>query len=170
MKKPNFIMCFAFILFCYFIIESAQAQNTQDTSSNSPSTNQVQQLPGRIAGPIIFNNGIVRPLENLDPFQYTTLQKNGGTTFEKRIEQKSNVELNKSEENKSENPQVNESEFSERTNQTQVEEESTSSFIPLPPSKGAIYKWTDKSGVKHYTNVIKSIPPEYKDQATKTSE
>ncbi len=169
MKKPNFIMCFVLILFCCLVFESAQAQDTQDKSANPPSTTQVQQLPGRVAGPIIFNNGIVRPLEDLDPFQNSTLQKNGGTTFEKRIEQKSNVELNKPEENKSESNKVNENEFSAGTNQTQ-EEESASSIISPSSSKGPIYMWMDKSRVKHFTNVIKSIPPEYREQATKTSE
>jgi hypothetical protein len=89
MKKLNFIAYLACILLALFVIRGAQAQNTEE----------VQPFLGHIAGPVVLNNGIVWSLENLDLFQASTLDP---TTLGKRIEQKSNVELNKPKENRSE--------------------------------------------------------------------
>jgi hypothetical protein len=159
MKKSNLIAYLACTLLAFFILKSAQAQNMGEMSSEPPIT-QVQPLPGRVMGPIITNDGIVVPLENLDPFQDSTLDR---TTLGKKIEQRNNIELNE--------PRIRERAVRERTNQAQIAEESAPSFTPLSPSKGTpIYEWTDKRGVKHFTNLIKSIPPKYRDQAIKSSE
>ncbi|MGE5444960.1 MAG: hypothetical protein ACM3SR_10235 [Ignavibacteriales bacterium] len=89
MKKLNFIAYLLLILLAFFVIRGAQGQNIQE----------IQPLPGHVEGPVIMNNGIVWPLENLDLYQNSTLDP---STLGKRIEQKSNVELNQPKENRSE--------------------------------------------------------------------
>lgn len=89
MKKLDSIVYLACILLAFLVIRGAQAQNMQE----------VQPIPGHIAGPVVLNNGIVWPLENLDLYQNSTLDP---STLGKRTEQKSNVELNKPKENRSE--------------------------------------------------------------------
>ena len=160
MKMSNSIAYLTCILLVFFVLKSAQAQNMEGMSPQPPIT-EVQPLPG----PIITNQGIVIPLENLNPFQDSTLDN---TTLGKRIEQRNNIELNESRGNK---PGIGEREVRERTNQTQIAGESTSNFISPSASRGTpIYVWRDKKGVKHFTNLIKSIPPEYRERATKISE
>jgi hypothetical protein len=146
MKELNFIAYPACILLAFFVIRGAQAQNMQEVQP----------------GPVVLNNGIVLPLENLNPFQDSTLDS---TTLGKSIEQKSNVELNQPKENRSE---VRGPEVTERTSQTQMEMESELSFVPLTsPMKTPIYVWMDKNGTTHFTNLIKSVPLEFRDQAIK---
>ncbi|MER3447122.1 MAG: hypothetical protein C4291_09880 [Candidatus Dadabacteria bacterium] len=118
---------------------------------------EVQSVPGHIAGALVLNNGIVFPIEDLNPFQDSTLDP---TTLGKSIEQKSNVELNK--------PREERSGVGERRSQTQVVVESEPNFAPLSPyMKTPIYVWTDKEGITHFTNLIKSVPIEFRDQAIK---
>jgi hypothetical protein len=164
-NKLNFIIYPVLILLAFLVIKGAQAQSMQRTFPMSSSAIEVQQIPGHVVGPVVLNNGIVLPLEDLDSFQDSTLDP---TTFGKRIEQKSNVELNEPRENR---PEVRGREVSERANQTQIEEGSESDFVPLSPSKRTpIYLWTDKKGVAHFTNLIKSVPPEFRGEAIKRTE
>ncbi|MGE5445943.1 MAG: hypothetical protein ACM3SR_15350 [Ignavibacteriales bacterium] len=155
MKKLDSIVYLACILLAFLVIRGAQAQNMQE----------VQPIPGHIAGPVVLNNGIVWPLENLDSFQDSTLDP---TTLGKRIEQRSNIELNEPKGNRSE---VRGPEVTERTSQTQMERESEPNFVPLsPPMRTPIYVWTDKKRTTHFTNLIKSVPLEFRDQAIKRAE
>lgn len=154
-RKLNSIVYPVCILLAFLVIRGAQAQNMQE----------LQPMPGHIAGPVVLNNGIVLPFEDLNPFQDSTLDS---TTLGKSIEQKSNVELNQPRENRSE---VRGPEVTERTSQTQMERESEPSFVPLsPPMRTPIYVWTDKKGATHFTNLIKSVPLEFRDQAIKRAE
>ena len=169
MKKPKHIMYLLAALLAFTFIKSSHAQDIQEMSSNPPSVILVQPLPGRIAGPIVFNNGIVLPLENLDLFQYSNLRENGGSTFGERIRRKSNLEINKPKENRAKSPQTEEGESSKEATLAEIEEETAPSFTPLSPYKTTpIYVWTDKSGVKHLTNTWDSIPVEYRNRATKS--
>lgn len=155
MRRLSSIVYPLCILLAFFVIRGAQAQNMEE----------IQPLPGHIAGPVVLNNGIVLPLENLNPFQDSTMDP---TTLGKSIEQRSNVELNEPRGNKS---AVRGPEVSERMVQTQVERESEPSFAPLSPhTRTPIYMWMDKKGTTHLTNLIKSVPPEFRDQAIKRAE
>jgi hypothetical protein len=164
MKKLNLIAYSVCVLLSFFVLKGVQAQNMRGVPPKSPPI-VVQQPPGLVASPMVMNNGIVLPLEDLDLFQDSTLDP---TTLGKKIEQKSNVVLNEPRENR---PEVRRPEVSERANQTQTEEESESNFVPLSPSnRTPIYVWTDKKGVTHFTNLIKSVPLEFRDQAIKRAE
>jgi hypothetical protein len=164
MKKLNLIVYPISILLVFLFIKGAQAQSMREVLPRSPIV-EVQQGPGHIAGPVVLNNGIVLPFEDLNPFQDSTLDS---TTLGKTIERKSNVELNAPKENRSE---VRGPELSERTSRTQItriERESEPNFVPLsPPMRTPIYIWTDKNGITHFTNLIKSVPIEFRDQAIK---
>jgi len=164
-KKLNFIIYPVLILLPFLVIKGARSQSMQKTFPMSSSAIETQQIPGHVVGPVVLNNGIVLPLEDLDSFQDSTLDP---TTFGKRIEQKSNVELNEPRANRSE---VRGREVSERADQTQIEEGSEPNFAPLSPSKRTpIYVWTDKKGVTHFTNLIKSVPLEFRGEAIKRAE
>lgn len=164
-KKLNFIIYPVLILLAFLVIKGAQAQSMQRTSPTSLSVIETQQIPGHVVGPVVLNNGIVLPLEDLDSFQDSTLDP---TTFGKRIEQKSNVELNEPGENRS---KVRGREVNDRANQTQIEDGSEPNIVSLSPSKRTpIYVWTDKKGVTHFTNLIKSVPLEFRGEAIKRGE
>jgi hypothetical protein len=165
MKKLNFIVCSISILLAFLVIKGAQAQNMREVLPRSPIV-EVQPVPGHVAGPIVLNNGIVLPFEDLNLYQDSTMDP---TTLGRRIERKSNVELNEPrEKNRSE---VREPEVSERASQTQIEEESEPTFAPLSPRMSTpIYIWTDKKGITHFTNLIKYVPLEFRDQAVKRAE
>lgn len=170
MKKSNAIICFICAVSVFQSTQTALAQYTHGTTPNPP---PVLVPGGLIAGPLIKNSGIVRPLENLDVFQYSNLGSNG-STFGEKVERRSNIEINRIVEinrvggNKASNLLIEEQESAAETTQAQVEEEPTLKYIPLSPSgKTQIYVWTDESGVIHITNIIDSVPPEYRDKAKK---
>lgn len=169
MRKPKLNMYLLGTLLAFTFIKSSQAQDIQEIYPYSPPVIFVQPLPGRIAGPIVFNNGIVLPLENLDLFQYSNLGGNGGSTFGERIRRKSNLDINKPTGNRAKSPQTEEAESSKEPTLAVIEEETAPNFAPLSPYKSTpIYVWTDKSGVKHLTNSWDSIPVEYRNRATKS--
>lgn len=160
MKKPShFIYCLAALL-AFASIKIVHAQDNEG-SSNLPSVVVVQQLPARIAGPIVFNSGIVLPLENLDLFQYSSLGENSGSTFGEKIRRKSNLDINKPKESAAISPRAEKSKS--------IKEATAPSFTPSSTYKTTpIYVWTDKSGVKHLTNRWGSIPAEYRTRVTKS--
>lgn len=161
MRKLEFIAYLICILLAFLVIKGAQAQNMREIISGSPIIG-VQPIPGHVAGAIVLNNGIVFPIENLNSFQDSTLDP---TTLGKRIEQKSNVELNKPKE---ERPEIRGPEVNERISQKQIERESEPNFAPLSPSmRTPIYVWKDKNGITHFTNLIKFVPIDFRDQAIK---
>lgn len=165
MKKSKVIICLVCAVLVIHLTQIVLAQNMYDTASNPP---PVLVPGGLIAGPLVENSGIVRPLKSLDVFQYSNLGSNGSTLGEK-VERRSNIEINRTRRSKDNNLQIEKQQLVEETTQTQVvEEESTPSYIPLPPSKKTqIYVWADKSGVIHITNSMDSVPPEYRDKARK---
>jgi len=92
-----------------------------------------------------MNSGILRPLEDLDLFEYSNLNDKAGSTFEtgmrnsnlgqKTIKHKSNIELNQKKDDKAKARQPNEEQLSDEVTQMQDEEESTSRFTSSSPSK-----------------------------------
>jgi hypothetical protein len=167
MKKPKPLMYLLAALLAFTFIKTVHAQD-KEVSPNLPSVILMQPLPGHISGPIVFNSGIVLPLENLDLFQYSSLRENSGSTFGEKIRRKSNLEINKPKKNRAMSPKTEKIQSSKEVTQAEIEDETAPSFTPLSHKTTPIYVWTDKSGVKHLTNRWDVIPAEYRNRATKS--
>ncbi|HSE84421.1 MAG TPA: hypothetical protein VLB01_07735 [Thermodesulfobacteriota bacterium] len=163
-------MIIIYLVCAVLVFGSTQISLAQYMYGATPNPPPVRVPGGLIAGPLIENNGIVKPLTSLDVFQYSSLESNGSTLGE-RLERRSNIEINNAIRDRARSLQVEGQEFAAEVSQTQTtEEESTSEYIPLPPSETPMYVWTDKSGVIHITNSIDSVPPEYRNKARKGGE
>jgi hypothetical protein len=113
------------------------------------------------------------PDENLNPFGMSTLgNEGGGSTFGKSTDRPSNLRVN---------PPMREQkqyevESEDLRNNPPVQgavspDESISVGSPSTPAKkGPIYQWVDDKGVKHVTNDIGSVPPEYLNKITTDKE
>jgi hypothetical protein len=113
------------------------------------------------------------PDENLNSFGMSTLgNEGGGSTFGKRTERPSNLQVNPPTREQMQNQEN----LDDVTNNAPLEdtlssEESISVGSPSAPAKkGPVYKWVDDKGVLHVTNELGSVPTKYLDSITTEKE
>lgn len=159
------------VIIAAFYISLSDCAFSQSTEGQ-PTTGGSQQ-PGVIQGESEPPWYYYWPDENLDPFGLSSLgEEGGGSTFGKSTERRSNLQVNPPmREQKQYEVQGDDLKKSPPVEDTPSSEESISVGAPSAPAKkGPIYKWVDDKGVKHVTNDIGSVPPEYLNKITTDKE
>ena len=168
----------AFVMFFYVFSHGVFAQTAQ-TTDNSETTSQTETPPqvnntpqSQPNYPVIDNNGIVHPTEDLNPFGMSTLGsstdsglRKEGSTLSTDTKRRSNLEVNKPREKKATEEQTVQEDSTFDTGVEESTEDPFESASSLSSGRsGNLYKWVDKNGVLHVTNDLGSIPSEYRQQ------
>ena len=155
----SFLASLLIIAFYFSLSDCAFSQSTEGESttgdSQQPAVNRGESEP-----PWYY----YWPDENLNPFGLSSLgNEGGGSTLGKSTERRSNLQVNPpTREQNQYDVQGDDITKTPPVEDTLSSQESIQIGSPSRPAKkGPIYQWVDEKGVKHVTNDIGSVPPEY---------
>ncbi len=151
------------------------------------STAPAAPAPEIIDTPPDFPEYIVTPREDLNPYDYSTMdkstetyQREGAGTLGTTEERKSNVEINealkkkkaereKAKEKPKAKPDSDKTDRDDMSAAPAPEGVDTGEKVLSPAVRGGLFTWTDQDGVLHATNDLGQVPIEYQIQALENS-
>lgn len=145
--------------------------------------------PEIIDTPPDFPEYIVTPREDLNPYDYSTMEKTTGTDYREGAgtlgtteERRSNIDVNealkkkkaerekaKEKSEKKPDAESDKPESEELSAAPRPEGVSTGDKALAPGVRAGLFTWTDEEGVLHVTNDLGKVPIEYQIQALENS-
>lgn len=166
------------LLFVFAALISFNTYSISQTTGGGQTPQQPAPAPQN-QQPSDYPDYIVSPKEDLNPYGMSSIGESttgsefreGAGTLGTTQKRPSNLDVNKqNQEKRKEQKETTADQTGEKaTPETEIDYEAAYpsekyTDVKSGPVKTKIYKWTDDQGVKHVTNDLGSVPPQYMDQ------